>query len=655
MQQLPVQPSLVPSALKGMARNLSATRRGKKQVTSAFIDAILVVVSLWAAHTLRVGAADAGHLLYQFLLLPPLTILVFTGLGVYRWVVRLSTVGLLYQVLKGAVCSALILMFLLYLIPPESTHPRSVFVIYGSIVAFLCCAYRLLWKGFFSAHHRGTEVAIFGAGSAGLQLVELLKNGDEYRPVCFIDDDKALIGSTVMGRRVLDGRSDKLSAQLQRLDVRQIIIAIPSLNTDQYSDVYDRLNELGLPFKTSPSIVELMTGRALINEIREVSVNDILGRNEAIPDPLLMRSAIEGKSILVTGGGGSIGSEICRQIVSQNPARLVVLDNSEANLYHICEEIQQILADSADQSMMFDTILCSVTDEVRIRNLFKQMNFDTVYHAAAYKHVPIVERFPEQGVEVNVFGTLNVLDAAIENNVGRFVFVSTDKAVRPANAMGATKRVAEMILQAKARRSGSTVISMVRFGNVLASNGSVVPKFRRQIAAGGPVTLTHPDITRYFMTIPEASQLVIQASAISRDGDVFVLDMGAPIRIAQLAETMIKLHCQRIEQAGGMRPDIRIDITGLRPGEKMYEELFIDDTCEKTPVERVMCANEQYLLWSELEPRLVRLRSVLFDMQPALVKQQLFDIVFDTEQKLDSEQPKEESAPEVPVSKLAIV
>ncbi|ASJ74579.1 polysaccharide biosynthesis protein [Granulosicoccus antarcticus] len=635
MQQQSGQFSLVPSFVKGMAKNLSATGRGRKQIIGMSIDACMVIVSLSAAYALRVGELNVVHFSYQFLLLLPLTVLVFMGLGIYRWIVRSSTLGLFYQVVKGAVCSAFILLLLLYLIPPESSHPRSIFIIYGLVLGMLCCGYRMLWKAFFSSHRKGATVAIFGAGAAGIKLASILKNGEEYRPVCFIDDDNAVVGSTIMGRRVLNGRVKNLQSQLLRLEVSQVIIAIPSLDSEHYSNIYDRLDAVGIPFKTSPSSVELLSGRSAISEIREVSVTDILGRNEALPDPRLLQSAIAGKSILVTGGGGSIGSEICRQIIMQMPRRLVVLDNSEANLYHIGEEMLQLLANTSDLAAIeFDTILCSVADRARIKQIFTETHFDTVYHAAAYKHVPIIERFPEQGAEVNVFGTLNVLDAAISAGVGRFVLISTDKAVRPTNAMGATKRVAEMVLQAKARNSGSTIISMVRFGNVLASNGSVVPKFRRQIAAGGPITLTHPDITRYFMTIPEASQLVIQASAISKGGDVFVLDMGEPIKIAQLAETMIKLHCQRVEQAGGMRPDITIKITGLRPGEKMYEELFIDDSCQRTSVEKVMSADEQHLSWDKLEPQLVRLRSVLVGAKPELVRERLFDIVYHTDQQL---------------------
>ena len=438
----------------------------------------------------------------------------------------------------------------------DGIQPRSVFLIYGLVLAALCIGLRLIWKGLFDSDSRGAPVAIYGAGSAGTQLAAILKNGDKYSPVCFIDDNPALVNTTVMGRSVLSGLSPHLVTQLARREVAEIIIAIPSVNSAEYSEIYDRLEKLGIPFKTSPSFVELVTGQAAISEIREVSVADILGRNEVVPDPILLNSAIRGKSILVTGGGGSIGSELCRQIVKFRPAKLTVLDNSEANLYHIEEEISELMALSRDAvTVEFDTILCSVTDRCRIDRIFEAQVFDTVYHAAAYKHVPMVERFPEQGVEVNVFGTLNLVEAAMRTGVDRFVFISTDKAVRPTSAMGATKRVAELILQAKARKSGHTIISMVRFGNVLASNGSVVPKFRKQIAAGGPVTLTDLNITRYFMTIPEASQLVIQAGAISRGGDIFILDMGDPIKISHLAETMIRLHCQQVEQAGGTRPE----------------------------------------------------------------------------------------------------
>lgn len=618
---------------------MSATGRGRKQAISMAFDCGLVVFALWAAYALRFGTIDVDvrHLAMHFLLLPPITVFVFAGLGVYRWIVRSSTFGLFLQAAKGVLISTALLLGLLYLLPPEGVNPRSVFIIYGLVLGAVWSIVRLIWKGCFSASNQGVPIAIFGAGAAGSQLAGLLSGGSESQTVCFIDDDKSLVGTTIMGKPVLDGRASNLSSQLARLEASEIVIAIPSVDSAEYSDIYDRLERLDIPFKTSPSFVELVSGQASISEIREVSVTDILGRNEVVPDPLLLQDAVRGKSILVTGGGGSIGSELCRQIIKLEPRRLTVLDNSEANLYQITEEIVQWLSESIEsQEVEFNAVLCSVADRRRIHKLFAKDKYDTVYHAAAYKHVPIVEQFPDQGIEVNVFGTLNVVDAAIESNVGRFVLISTDKAVRPTNAMGASKRVAELILQAKARLSSNTVISMVRFGNVLASNGSVVPKFSKQISAGGPVTLTDPEITRYFMTIPEAAQLVLQASVISHQGDVFVLDMGEPIKISHLAETMIKLHCQQMEQAGGRRPNIEIKITGLRPGEKMYEELFIDESCEKTSVAKVMSANERYLPWSILEEHLCGLRDTLIDSEPHVIKQRLIEIVVHPEQRLDS-------------------
>ena len=638
MEQQVGRRSHVPTFLRAAARNLSETGRGRKQAISILVDSCTVVFSLWAAYALRIGAAEVNglHLLYHFLLLPPITILIFTSLGIYRWIVRSSTFGLFLQVAKGVVGSSVALLILLYLIPPDSANPRSVFVIYGLILITLCCGLRLLWKALFDSGNHGAPIAIFGAGSAGTQLAGILKNGHEYRPICFIDDNKSFVGSTIKGLPILDGRAQNLYARLLRLEITEVIIAIPSMNSSDYSDIYDRLEALGIPFKTSPSFAELVSGQGAIGEIRQVSVNDILGRNEVLPDPQLLQDAVRGKSILVTGGGGSIGSELCRQIIRQKPRKLTVLDNSEANLYHIGEEILQSLDESGNtDDIEFDTILCSVADRLRVQCVFDKQHFDTVYHAAAYKHVPIVERFPEQGIEVNVFGTLNLVEAAMESGVGRFVLISTDKAVRPTSAMGASKRVAELILQAKSRLPGNTIISMVRFGNVLASNGSVVPKFSNQIAAGGPVTLTDPDITRYFMTIPEASQLVLQASAISRGGDVLVLDMGEPVKISQLARTMIRLHCQQVEQAGGTRPVIEIKVTGLRPGEKMYEELFMDATCERTAIAKVLSANEQYLTWNKLESELNNLRSVLIGCEAEVVKKQLFDVVFHKDQLLD--------------------
>lgn len=583
--------------------NLANTGRTRKQVLGGVADTLLVVLSLWLAYSLRLGEAftDLGSTWYLFILLPCLTLGTFAALGVYRWVVRSTNRRLFVQLVKGSLASALLLVLITYLLPPERGSPRSVFIFYGALLLIGTCSVRFLWQGFFDAGRRGEPIAIYGAGAGGRQLAALLAFGHEYRPVVFIDDAKALFGSTVLGLPVLDGEADTLAAALQRNEVCRIVLAMPSLSGKHYRQKLERLERLALPVQTVPAIDELMSGRARADDIRDVAIGDILGRAEVAPDIELLGRRLTGRSVLVTGGGGSIGSELCRQIVRLAPKRLVILDHGEANLYHISEELQR-------ENIEFLPRLGSVTDRRRVDRLLREFAIDTVYHAAAYKHVPIVEEQPWLGVETNVFGTLTLLDAAIANGVEDFVLISTDKAVRPCSAMGASKRAAELLLQAKAHSGIATRVSMVRFGNVLGSSGSVVPKFKKQIQAGGPITLTDPGITRYFMTIPEAAQLVLQASSIARGGDVFVLDMGEPMKILDLARTMTRLYGKRLAEETGDPCDIAIVVEGLRPGEKMFEEMFITDTHRPTSVARIFTADEAWLPWEDLAGRLGELR-----------------------------------------------
>jgi len=583
--------------------NLANTGRTRKQILGGVADSLLVAVSLWLAYSLRLGEVftDLGSTWHLFVLLPCLTVGAFAALGVYRWVVRSTNRRLFVQLIKGALASALLLVLILYMLPPERGNPRSVFIFYGALLLIGTCSVRFLWQGFFDAGRRGEPIAIYGAGSGGRQLATLLAFGHQYRPVVFIDDAKALCGSTVLGLPVVDGESDTLPAALQRNEVCRVVLAMPSLSGEPYRQKLERLERLALPVQTVPAIDELMSGRARADEIRDVAIGDILGRAEVAPDIELLGLRVTGRSVLVTGGGGSIGSELCRQIVRLAPKRLVILDHGEANLYHISEELQRA-------NIEFVPRLGSVTDRRRVDRLLREFAIDTVYHAAAYKHVPIVEEQPWLGVETNVFGTLTVLDAAIGNGVEDFVLISTDKAVRPCNAMGASKRAAELLLQAKAQSGIATRVSMVRFGNVLGSSGSVVPKFKKQIQAGGPITLTDPGITRFFMTIPEAAQLVLQASAIARGGDVFVLDMGEPMKILDLARTMTRLYGKRLAEETGDPRDIAIVVEGLRPGEKMFEEMFITDTHRPTSVARIYTADEAWLPWEDLADRLGELR-----------------------------------------------
>ena len=617
--------------LSAWATNLASTGRGYKQAVSIGVDFLLAFGCLWAAYSLRHGVpfSDFRSTFYIFMLLPTVTVFVFMGMGVYRWVIRSANQRLTRQLFKGSCVASLGLLMIFYLLPADRANPRSLFIIFGLLMFVSSWGVRMLWKMLMGTDGQGEPVAIYGAGSGGQQLVSLLENNRDYRPVMFIDDNDKLGKSTLLGLPIVGGLRDDLNAQLVRREVSKVVLAMPSINSSEYHRKIQQLEKTGLPVLTMPSIDEIITGSARLDEIRDVSVNDILGRTEVTPDYALMGRRVTGRAVLVTGGGGSIGSELCRQVMKLAPRVLVVLDNCEANLYHITEELSAISQGTlGDKTPAFVTLLGSVTDKTRVKRIMSEHMINTVFHAAAYKHVPIVEAQPDQGVDVNVFGTLNVLDTAIAQGVSDFVLISTDKAVRPTNSMGASKRVAEMVLQARSNDEHKTCISMVRFGNVLGSSGSVVPKFKRQILEGGPITLTHNDVTRYFMTIPEAAQLVLHASAIAKGGDVFVLDMGEPVRISDLARTMVHLYGKKLCQETGDPDDIEVKVEGLRPGEKLYEELFISDSSQPTEVAKITTTKERWLEWSALDSRLETLAVLSANEDAVGIRNALLELAF---------------------------
>ncbi len=627
------------ASLEVLLKNLSETGRGSKQLMAVAADSGLAAVCLWAAYSLRHGQlfSDFKTTWHFFILLPAITVFIFAGLGVYRWVIRTANQRLFRQLFKGSCLSAIALLVLFFLLPAERPNPRSLFVIYGLLAFFSTSGIRLLWKTILDSENKGELLAIYGAGAGGQQLVNLLGSNDKFCPALFIDDDSSLTGKTLSGLPILDGNSDQLSVQLKRYEVSKVVLAMPAISNAAYHKKIRQLEKLDLPTLTMPSIEELITGAAKVDEIRDVSVNDILGRKEVVPNVELMGRRVTGKVVLVTGGGGSIGSEICRQVMRLKPARLIIVDNSEANLYHITEELNGLSSPSVDEAFVnFLPLLGSVTNRECMEKWMAEFRVNTVFHAAAYKHVPIVEAQPDQGVDVNIFGTLKVLESAIQQGVSDFVLISTDKAVRPTNSMGATKRVAELVLQAKSALGGDTRISMVRFGNVLGSSGSVVPKFKRQILENGPITLTHTDVTRYFMTIPEAAQLVLQASAIAKGGDVFVLDMGEPVKISDLARTMVHLYGKKLQEDTGNDSDIEIQVQGLRPGEKLYEELFISKGSEPTEVGKISTSREVWLDWEELSVTLDILQN---NSDYVAIREQLMQLAFLGESDSDIEMP----------------
>ncbi|NHB63770.1 polysaccharide biosynthesis protein, partial [Photorhabdus sp. RW14-46] len=445
-----------------------------------------------------------------------------------------------------------------------------------------------------------------GAGESGRQLLPILREHREFNPIAFVDDNAKLHNLSIHGVYVFS--SEKITILVEKYNIKKILLAIPSASISNRKKILERLQKEHCEILTIPSFNDLVEGKAQINSLKRVSINDLLGREQVDPLQSLLSKNIKNKNVLITGAGGSIGSELCRQIITQSPSQIVLFELTEYCLYSIEKELQKINSDR-DLNITITAILGDIKDSEKIARIINKFNINTIYHAAAYKHVPLVEMNTIEGINNNIFGTLSLAQAAINQKVEKFVLISTDKAVRPTNTMGATKRFAELILQAFAKEHSYTKFSMVRFGNVLGSSGSVVPLFEKQIKSGGPITLTHKDITRYFMTIPEAAQLVIQAGALGNNGDVFVLDMGESVKIYDLARKMIHLSGLTVKDETNPHGDIEIKITGLRPGEKLYEELLIGDNVSGTNHPRIMTANEVFLTWDKLNPLLNDLKT----------------------------------------------
>ncbi len=571
-------------------------------------DAMFLPLCMLASVSFRLGSLGSAldTALHVQVMLALLTLPVLGIAGLYRTVVRYIDLRVLAAA-SASLAIVVLLVFSLALLFQVQVLPRSAllifwFVAFAYVVTSRFVARALLRRGLKHGSRPRMRTAIYGAGNAGAQLAQTMQISGEYQAVCFLDDRRELQGKTVAGLRVYS--PDELAEAMFRYDVAQIVVAIPSANTAQKRRLIQRVEGAGLPVKILPGLFELVNGKPGVSDLREVDVADLLGRDAVPPNPALFSRNITGKVVLVTGAGGSIGSELCRQILTQRPRRLVLLDHSEFALYTIDQE----LLHSAPPT---ELVACvgSVLDEALVRALLQAHAVQTIYHAAAYKHVPIVENNVQQGLRNNVFGTWNIARAAAEVGVETCILISTDKAVRPTNVMGASKRVAELVFQAAALRSiGRTVFSMVRFGNVLGSSGSVVPLFRRQIQGGGPITITHPDIIRYFMLIPEAAQLVIQAGAMARGGEVFVLDMGEPVRIADLARSMVRLSGLTERTAENPDGEIEIKAVGLRPGEKLFEELLIGDDVIPSGHPRIMCARERHIEAALLDKMLQSLR-----------------------------------------------
>jgi len=585
--------------------------RAAKQMVVVSQDVVLALLATWIAFTLRLDMPSwpSGAQWWVYALAPLLSIPIFMRFGLYRAIFRYTGQAALQATGMAVLVYGCVLMAIL-LWQQWPGVPRSLGVLQPLVFLFLVGGSRAVARFWLvNADQSPTQcqgrLLIYGAGDSGVQTATALQLSRQYMLRGFIDDDPAKVGRSINGVAVV--APDAIAQLVASQGITDILLALPSATRERRNAILERLRPLPVHIRTLPGLSDLASGRVTVQDFYELDVEDLLGRAPVPPDASLLTRDLNGRVVLVTGAGGSIGGELTRQIVLQRPRQLLLLDHNEFGLYSIHQELQSLCA-ARQLDIELIPLLGSVANPERLASIFAAYQPATVYHAAAYKHVPMVEDNPGEGILNNVFGTLNVAQAAQTSGVKHFVLISTDKAVRPTNVMGASKRMAELVLQALAANS-ATCFTMVRFGNVLDSSGSVVPLFRRQLAAGGPLTVTHAEVTRYFMTIPEAAQLVLQAGAMAQGGDVFVLDMGQPVKIIDLAQRMVQLSGLKVRDAAHPEGDIAIAITGLRPGEKLYEELLIGDNPEPTAHARIMKAHEACLSWLHLQPQLQTLRA----------------------------------------------
>jgi len=583
-----------------MKEQLTNLSRRQKQALMIMSDVIILLLAIWLSFALRLGILWPEKILsnlWIFLIIPLVSIPLFIRFGLYKSVLKFMGTKVIVTAFQSITITSLFVGFAM-MIFREADMPRTVILIFWFVSSILIIIMRFLYKGYLYSWDNFVNdrkpTIIYGAGSAGAQIVESLRKNHEYAPIAFIDDEKSKQGTFINFTRI-HPFSD-LKDIIKKRKVKAILLAIPSLSEQRKRDLLKKLSKYPVEVKLLPSLSEIVSGRVSIENIRHVQVEDILGRTPVKPKTSLLKKNITGKNVLVTGSGGSIGSELCRQILKLKPNKIVLFEHSEFNLYSIDYELKSL----GEKDCEIIPVLADVKSINKVENAIKENKIDTIYHAAAYKHVPMVEKNIVEGVFNNVMGTYNVAVCARDNNVENMVLISTDKAVRPTNVMGASKRFSELVLQALNSEESTTCFSMVRFGNVLDSAGSVVPLFRRQIKEGGPVTVTHAKVTRYFMSIPEAVQLVIQAGAMAKGGDVFVLDMGEPVRILDLAHRMINLSGLSPITSENPEGDIKIKFTGLREGEKLYEELLIGKDVIQSKHPQIMQANEDFLSWQKV-------------------------------------------------------
>ena len=593
-----------------MIQNLFKLPRRYKQVLMILFDIFSIIGSLFVAFSLRLGVfyypAQNEILLIMMFASPLLALPIFYQFGLYREVIRYVGFKALWHINQATTLYSILWGLIAFMAIPniagQNYFPRSVIIINWLIVLIAIGSSRLFARWLLTESSKNNvdlqknNVIIYGAGLAGRQLSTALKESNEYIPVGFIDDNSDNHHHSINGLEVYS--RDEINYLIKHHDVNEVLLAIPSISRAHRREIVDFLEPLAVVVRSLPSVSELAKGKVTVNDLLEIDIRDLLGRESVKPNTKLLKTNITKKVVLVTGAGGSIGSELCRQILLLNPKKLILFDISESSLY----EIEQELLEVRRTNIEILPIIGSTSDKNRMEFICTNYGVKTIYHAAAYKHVPLVEFNQSQGVLNNAIGTLVAAKAAISSDVETFVLISTDKAVRPTNVMGASKRISEMILQALDKEYRDTCFAIVRFGNVLDSSGSVIPLFKKQIKSGGPVTVTHPDVVRYFMTIPEAVELVIQAGAMSKGGEIFVLDMGEPVRIYDLAIKMIQLSGLEVIDKNNTKGDIEIKFTGLRPGEKLYEELLLDGDFTPTENKLIMFAEEEMIEWDQLEP-----------------------------------------------------
>ena len=582
--------------MKDFIRSIASLPRRQKQIVLVLMDICVLPLMMWLAYAIRLARPNVQvmqGLDAWYIYVGVIGIAVFALLGIYRAIVRSFNEDYLLRILIGT----FIQIVALYTIKKLNVAfiPMSIPLMYGfmlfSYMWWSRAVIRYATLKTFAKKQSRKRVAIYGAGLAGQQIAAALNRSDDYLPVCFIDDKRSLHGQSLSGLKIYSPK--KAQAKLGKFGIEEVLLAMPSVGRIRKKELIESFDSADVKIMELPGVTQLVDGQVQVSDIREVDIIDLLGRDPVPPKPELLEKNIKNKVVMVTGAGGSIGSELCRQIVKHQPKMLVLFEMSEFALYSIDRELQA-------SDIQIIPVLGSVTNQQKLERIIQEYKVQTVYHAAAYKHVPLVEANPFEGIYNTSIGTQRSVDAAVNQNVETFVLISTDKAVRPTNVMGASKRMAELYCQGLASTNPKTQISIVRFGNVLGSSGSVVLLFKKQIAQGGPVTVTHPEVTRYFMTIPEAAQLVIQAGAMGTGGDVFLLDMGESVKIVDLAKQMIRLSGFRAINENGLG-DIEIQFTGLRPGEKLYEELLIDaENVEKTDHERILKSFEKFYEFNEI-------------------------------------------------------